>query len=108
MMKVIVPKEEAKRIDYLLSHEPKDASECFGEDEIISYTAKYKDGMEMDIKLCGVQYEEGSSNLPWTEAVLFKDGTEVSCCEPSDEFFGKWMFWYNGNHYFCLVERGRD
>lgn len=39
------------------------------------HTAIFGNGIEMDIKLCGVQYEDGGFNKPWTEAVLFKNGT---------------------------------
>lgn len=62
----------------------------FGEDDTISITITFLEGYEMDIKCCGVQYEEGGNNVAWTEAVLFKDGCEVACSEPSEEFFGEW------------------
>ena len=104
-MKIIVPGEMAKKIDYYLSHEPVSEEECFGEDAVITYTAKFEDGMEMDIKLCGVQYEEEESNLPWTEAVLFRNGCELTHSEVSDEYFGLWELEYDGDVYSCLVER---
>ena len=105
--KIIVPKASGDIIDNLLSHEPETEYECFGEDELImhSYHFLYTD-MEMDIKLCGVQFEEGCSNLPWTEAVLFKNGCEVACSEVEDEYFGEWELEHDGVIYACIVKKG--
>ena len=67
-------------------------------------TAAFPDGTEMDVKLCGVQYEEGSnSNRPWTEAVLFKNHAEVSCTEVEEEFVRDWEMPYDGNVYITHV-----
>ena len=82
---------------------PEDWQDCLGEDDTISYSVNFGNGMEMDIKCCGVQYEEGRSNLAWTEAVLFKNGSEVCCTEPSDEYTGEWELEYKGNKYIVNV-----
>lgn len=104
--KINIPKNRAEKIEYLLFHEPKNENECFGEDETITYTCKFdKPGVEMDIKMCGVNYEEGSSNLPWTEAVLFINGGEVGCTEICDNFFGNWEIEHDGNVYRCTVRK---
>ena len=71
-----------------------------GEDETISKTIVFKDGMEMDVKCCGVKDENEGS---WTEAVLFRNGSEVCCSEPDTEFFGEWRLEYNGNEYIAEV-----
>ena len=60
------------------------------EDETYSQTAKFDDGYEVDVKVCGVQYDEDSPNSCWTEAVLFQNGSEVCCTDPSDEYLGYW------------------
>lgn len=72
----------------LLTIEPKEDSECMGEDKTISHTAVFENGMEADVKLCGVQYKEGESNLPWAEAVLFHNGSEIAHTDASDEIEG--------------------
>lgn len=100
---VTVPKERAEEINRLLATEPASGSECFGEDETMSYTADFGDGIEMDIKLCGVQYEEGESNTPWTEAVLFDHGSELCCSEPDDTFFGCWELEHDDVKYIAEV-----
>lgn len=87
---IVVDKDVANRIIQLLTVEPKNEIECYGENEVYIETAVFFDGYEMDIKLCGVRFEADISNLPWTEAVLFKNGREICCSEVSDDFFGKW------------------
>lgn len=103
--KIVVPKERAFDIDFCLSYEPHSQEECLGEDFQIVFTADFGNGLEMDIKLCGVSYEEENCNLPWTEAVLFRNGCELTHSEVSDEYFGLWELEYDGDVYSCLVER---
>ena len=105
--KLVIPKEVGDRVDYLLTHEPATEDECMGEDETTCYTRRfYGTNIEMDIKLCGVQFWEGTENTPWTEAVLFEDGCEVACTDVSYEYFGKWEIEYNGKIYVCNVVKG--
>lgn len=79
--------------------------ENFNEDDIYIETAKFKNGMEMDIKMCGVQFEKnGTSNMPWTEAVLFKNNCEVGCTDVEDRFVGDWKLEYKGNTYVTHVK----
>ena len=101
--RVIFPDEkESAFISKILSREPKTEAECFT--GTITYTAVFADGYEMDIKCCGVEYREGESNLPWTEAVLFRNGGEVCCTEPSEEFFGKWEMEADGKTFEVIIE----
>lgn len=100
---IIVPRAEADKIKELLATEPACESECFNEDETISYTANFGNSIEMDIKVCGVQYEEEGTNTPWTEAVLFDHGSEVCCSEPGDRLFGQWELDYEGKTYIVEI-----
>lgn len=102
---ICIGKEEADRIEKLLSVKPKNQKECFGPDETIMHTADFGGGIEMDVKLCGVAYEEDSDNLPWTEAVLFHDGCQVAMCEPDEEYFTVWELEYEGVTYAVNVTR---
>lgn len=71
---ITISKEEAEQINNHFHIEPTCVDECLGEDIAITNTVKFDDGIEMDIKCCGVQYEEESeSNTAWTEAVLFEN-----------------------------------
>ena len=74
------------------------------EDETFAFTAKFPDGYEMDVKCCGVQYESGSSNSAWCEAVLFNSrGGEVACTDVEDEFLGDWELEHDGVRYVVDV-----
>lgn len=99
-----ISKEKAKRYKQLLTREPKDRDECFGEDLKISNTIRFEDDTEMDIEICGVQYDEDSeSNLPYTQAVLFRGGHEICYTEPEEEYEGEWILEDDGNTYTVMV-----
>ena len=99
-----IEKSVAEEINHILTVEPKNADECFGEDLAITNTAHFDNGIEIDIKCCGVQYDElNESNVGWTEAVIFKNGSEVMCSEPSDEYFGEWYLEYHEDEYIVNV-----
>lgn len=68
------------------------------EDDTFSKTADFGNGIEMDIKLCGAREEK-----PWTEAVLFCNGSEVCHSDVCEEFEGEWELEYNGNIYVVNV-----
>ena len=68
------------------------------EDDTIIWTANFGDGMEMDVKVCGADYETA-----WTEAVLFKNGYEVCCTDCYDELVGEWSLEYNDETYIANV-----
>lgn len=85
-----ISKKEIKKINRYLDN-PTKKKNCLDEDETITYTAKFPNGYSMDIKCCGVEFDEDSDNSAWTEAVLFdSNGKQVTCSEPSDEFEGEW------------------
>ena len=103
--KLFINMKESEQIRKHLHVEPTCAEECLGEDIAIVHTVNFGNGIEMDIKCCGVQYDENAeSNTAWTEAVLFRNGYEICYTEPSDEYLGEWVCEYNGNEYVVLVE----
>lgn len=99
---IFINKRDLNRIKRYLKEEPANESDCLSEDDTIIYTAVFDGGYEMDIKCCGVQYREGESNLAWTEAVLFKDGSEICYTEPGEEFDGDWIL-DDGNTTFVVT-----
>lgn len=105
---ITVNKRLASAIKKYLANEPKTEDECFNEDETVVVTAKYPDGYEVDIKMCGVQYDPDSSNVAYTEAVLFHNGAEVCCTEPSEYFFGTWCIETNEKTFIVDVEEFKD
>lgn len=76
-----ITKKLADEINHLLT----EVNEDFGEYETIIKTAVFENGFEMDIKCCGCR-----DGVAWTEAVLFRNGSEVCYTEPCDEFLGEW------------------
>lgn len=74
------------------------SKDMMGEDDTLVHTARFADGMEMDVKLCGAQ-----DDTPWTEAVLFKNGNEVCYSEPAETYDGPWTLEYDGNTYTTTV-----
>ena len=101
---ITISRAEADMINRYLTVEPLSKYECLSEDETILHTAVFGCGMEMDIKCCGVQYdEEEESNLAWAEAVLFHNGSEVACTEVSDTYTGEWSLFYRGAEYIADV-----
>ena len=98
-----VPKSRLNIINRYLSVQPSNPSECLPEDETITETATFSNGMEMDIKCCGVQFVDETNNTAWSEAVLFHNGWEVSCSPIDCEFDGDWELEYNGDTYIAHV-----
>ena len=60
-------------------------AEVQGDGSLLSKTAKFSDGFEMDIRCCGGKDDS------WTEAILYDNtGKEVVATEPCDGFTGCW------------------
>ncbi len=98
---VKVPARLLTLINKYLREEPSSPGECLGEEETISVTTKFSNGIEMDIKCCGVQFEEGGSNTAWTEAVLFHNGSEIAHTDVCDTFEGEWEL-VDGDDVYCV------
>lgn len=68
-----------------------------GREEILkTFTAKFGDGFEADLKVC-------NGDPPFLDAVLFRDGHEVAVIEPTDRLDGKHVF--DEDHVVVVVER---
>lgn len=94
--KIVLPHSTVSYIKMLLH-----MKDGMGEDDTISHTAVFDNGIEMDIKLCGAD-----DDYPWTEAVLFENGCELCHTDVEDEYFGVWEIEYNGDTY--IVEIGEE
>ena len=103
--KITLTEEETKTVERLLTKEPSCRKNCFGENETFVKTARFPDGIQMDVKICGVEYDpHAETNLPWTEAVLFNErGGEIACSEPSEGYDGEWLLESDGNEYSATV-----
>lgn len=77
----------------------KTEDEYQGEDNTITYTAKFPDGQEMDIKCCGCKDESS-----WSEAVLFNaQGYQITCSDVEADFDGPWELEADGILYIVDV-----
>lgn len=106
---VKIDDEDLKNLTYWLT-DNSDTSERLNEDDTFVKTAKFEDGMEMDIKCCGVQlddvYNDPASNTAWTEAILSDSkGSVCRWTDASDEYLGDWEILWEGNLYRVRVVR---
>ena len=102
---VFIKEKFLEMIRKYLTEEPAGPAEGLGEDEVISVNVPFLDGYEMDIRCCGVRFEEGECNKAWSEAILFCEGSQVALSDPCDEFEGDWKLddW-NGNTYIVHIK----
>lgn len=95
---VSIRPSEAEEINSYLSGENMQS-----EDNTISITIEYDDGMQMDIKCCG-----GGDDVSWTEAVLFAPsylgGGQVACTDADDTFVQTWEIEYGNRVYRAIVD----
>lgn len=87
-----ITRERADFINNLLNLTGDEIYDKYGmkRDETITETVVFDDGIEMDIKLVICEDED----MPYTEAVLFKDGCELICTDVEDEFVCEWELTY--------------
>lgn len=100
---IVVDRETAAQIERYLH--PTSPDDVLAEDATISFTVRFEDGFEADLKVCGVQSREGEDNSAWTEMVLFHNGCEVACSEPMTDLFGAWNLEHNGITYCVNIEK---
>lgn len=67
-------------------------------DDVITETAVFPDGIEMDIKACGEIDDPG-----WTEAALFRNGNECGHTDCKEKFEGVWSIQRDGILYVTVV-----
>ena len=103
---ITISKTRAALYEQMLNWKDGDNADIrLSEEETITETAYFSDGLEMDIKICGVQYEGNGNDSAYTEAVLFtSNGSEICCTEPGDDFLGIWELENDGNKYIVEVK----
>lgn len=99
---IVISKSDARDINrYLTATSPDD---FMGEDATITFTAKFENGFEMDVKCCGSKDEHA-----WTEAVLFDQrGCQLAYTEPDEEFLGTWELEYEDMRFRVEVSVSSD
>lgn len=76
-------------IQTLLSMTGKELYDKYGikRNETITETVCLPEDYEMDIKCC---MPESEDEMPWTEAILFQNGSEIACSDVENHFEGSW------------------
>jgi len=89
-----IPKEELEEMNAVISGK----AGIVGENTVARYTANFGDGIEADIKVCGVKETHDAEEdecTPYVDAVLFENGSEIGCIEPSfDTLEGEYLFYF--------------
>lgn len=99
--KIVIPKREAKLMQSLLNLSGNEIYNKYGllQYESITHTVRFDDGVEADIRLVICEGEEA----PYTEGILYIDGSETCVTEPQDTYDGEWYFEYLGEEYYVNV-----
>lgn len=102
--RIKISRDERKQIDDLLSLTGDEIYQKYGykRDETITHTAKFTNGLEADIRL--VICDDDS---PYTEGILYEDGSQVELTDPGDTYMGTWEFEYNDQSYQIIVEEDK-
>ena len=97
---ITLTKKEINHINTLLSLTYDEIYDKYGlkRDETITHTAKFPDGIEADIKLVICEHD-----TPYTEGVLFQNGSELTHTECEATYTGTWCFEHNDNEYVVNV-----
>jgi hypothetical protein len=89
-----VPAQELKEMQEFL-----DGKGDNKEDTIVTYTAKFNDGIEADIKVC-------NGDTPFVDAVLFEDGHQIAVLEVEDTLEGEYNFIIDPDCYCVFIDKG--
>lgn len=98
--------KEMKRLNELLQMTGDEIYQKLGlkRDETYTKTAVFPNGITADIKMVIGE----SNDKPYTEGILFKDGSEIQRTDPDEEFEGVWEFEYEGTQFNVIVEEMKD
>lgn len=100
--------KESEMISKLCGMTGEQAYDAYGlnRDEVITNTASFPNGVEIDVKLVIGDGDEPN----WCEAVIFKNGNDIGgLTDMSDDYFGQWELEdRDGNQYHIFVAPNRE
>jgi len=102
--RITIPKAVLDELNSIIKGE----LEIVDEDTIATYTANFGDGIEADIKVCGVstteEWNKEESCTPYVDAVLFDNGNQCGLLEPEfEQLDGEYIFEYDNEKYQVIV-----
>lgn len=101
---LFISSEEMDWINKILHKAPVGAPE-FGKEVTSIFTVFFHKDIFLEVKICGMKYEDEKYNLTWTEAVLFKDGVEISHTDPGEEIEGEWILYEGEDEFIVNVKK---
>lgn len=106
---IIVDENTAKRIrmDLQPDADLQHIWDFYGCDYTESYSVKFENGYEADVKICCTNFGRNQSSNPlWTEAVLFNpEGGQENVTDVDDKFFQDWeLFDDDDNKYVIHIK----
>lgn len=98
---ILVPSEEIDFLNKILSIEEGYYEGAGHNDTIATYTAKFSNGYEADIKVC-------NGDTPFIDPVLFNsNGYQLQVLDCEDTLEGEYCFEVDGKEYIVNIERIR-
>lgn len=108
----VLDRTKTDRINRLLHEKPLTPDECLIDpDDSETFGITFDNGYSFEIHICGVDFEEGSDNLPWAEIRFFDPNDhEIFLSEVEDEVFGVWRIadTENNNLFIVRVEESPE
>lgn len=93
-----VNKEESEKMEQILAIEEGHCPDYDRIATIKTYTAKFPNGFESDVKVC-------NGDTPYVDAVLFdEDGVELCTEEVSETLLGEYAFTFEADSYEVTVK----
>lgn len=101
MQNIVISKKKMDMINDLLDLTGDEIYQKYGlkRDETIVNTAKFPNGIEVDIKVVICDGDD----TPYTEGIMFHNGSEVSFIDGENGYDGEWWFKYDGVQYLVNV-----
>ena len=99
--RLLIPKETAEKIDYLLTHEPESDEECLQDDWLLA-VVEFGGGFTAEVVLETTQYFENQDNKPLVVITTYCEGQERACSGASE----LWGIWDLSSNLRLVIEKG--
>lgn len=99
--KLILPRETIDRYNALMKANKVDyeKEEIDVHSIVERWSVPFHNGYEVDIKVCSNSNEDGDL---WCEAVLFRNGVQVSCTDAEYVLNGQWTLYFEDDLFFIV------
>ena len=98
--KVLIPKEDFEWLEPYL-RDGKMVEKYDKDGVVVTFTGKFDNGVEVDIKVCNALTENGGA---YVDTVLFDNGCEIAVSEVTDSLTGEWYVCASGEEYEIIPQ----